>query len=59
MTFVDCKMDQLAQIVFITVLTATDNLLFCVARLAIANLRILLSLFELGEIPVLIEFADP
>lgn len=52
-------MDQLAQIVFITVLSAIDNLLFNIARLVIANLRILLSLFELGEIPVLIEFADP
>ena len=52
-------MDQLAQIVFITVLTATDNLLFCVARLAIANLRILLSLFELSEIPGLVHFTNP
>ena len=52
-------MDQLTQIVFVTVLTATDNLLFRVARLAIANYRILLSFFKLGEIPVLIEFSDP
>ena len=52
-------MDQLAQIVFITVLTATDNLLFCVARLAITNLRIFLSLFKLSKIPSLVHFTDP
>lgn len=51
-------MDQLTQIVFITVLAATNNLLFRVARLTITNLRIFLTLFKLGEIPVLIEFAD-
>ena len=37
-TFIDCKMDQLAQIVFITVLYTIDNLLFDIARLSISNL---------------------
>lgn len=52
-------MDQLTQIVFITVLTTIDNLLFNIARLSISNLRILLSLFELSEIPGLVHFTNP
>ena len=52
-------MDQLAQIVFVTVLSPIDNLLFNIARLTITNFRILLSFFKLSKIPSLVHFTDP
>ena len=52
-------MDQLEQIVFVTVFIAVDDFLFDLARLALTNLRILLSLLKLDEVPFVIKFTNP
>ena len=52
-------MDQLAQIVFVTVFVAVDDFLFDLARLALMNFRFLLSLLKLDEVSFVMKFSNP